>query len=187
MGRRQLPDAYTHLPDLARTSIEAALRGEEIAPPGHTDPALVEPRGAFVTLQSNGRLRGCIGRIESSWPLWETVARMARAAAFEDPRFPALGADELDRLTVEVSVLSPMSRVDSPESVVPGEHGVMISLPPRGAVFLPQVATEQGWDRDMLLTQLCLKAGIAPDAWRGDEVELFVFRADVVEEPTPGD
>lgn len=165
--------------ELARQSIAGAYHDEPVRLPDRTDPALDERCGAFVTLKRHGALRGCIGRIESEWPLWETVARMARASAFEDPRFSPLVREELGEVTIEVSVMTPPEAVGSPQDVVVGEHGVIVSRGPRRALFLPQVAVEQGWDRDTLLSQLCLKAGLPAEAWREPDVELQVFRAHV--------
>ena len=131
-------------------------------------------RGAFVTLRKGGELRGCIGRIVSDEPLPQLVSRVAFEAAFRDPRFPPLSAGELGGVDVEVSVLSPPRRIPSPESVVVGRHGVVLHKGGRSAVFLPSVATEQGWDRVALLDNLCGKAGLAGRCWTvGAELEVF--------------
>jgi AmmeMemoRadiSam system protein A len=106
---------------------------------------------------------------------------MARASAFEDPRFAPLAREELEAATIEVSVMTP-SRPAAPEDVVPGVHGVTIRRGHRRGVFLPQVATEQGWDRETLLRELCLKAGLDPDSWRASDVTIEVFRAQVIGE-----
>lgn len=165
---------------LARESIATAFEGKAIPPCPDPYPALLEPRGAFVTLKQRGRLRGCIGRVESERALWETVARVARSSAFEDPRFKPLAREELDTVTLEVSVMSPLRPVASPEEVVAGRHGVMIELHGRRALFLPQVASEQGWERTTLLQELCAKAGLPPDAYSDPEAVLKVFEAEVI-------
>ncbi len=178
-----LPDSVADsLLSLARKSIETGMDDVSLPRPEPMHPAMVVPSGAFVTLKLRGMLRGCIGRIEAEWPLWETVARMARAAAFEDPRFASLTREELAEVEIEVSVMTPLTPVASATDVVAGEHGVLIQRGENRAVFLPQVATEQGWDRDMLLTQLSLKAGLPADAWRGDDVSFSVFTAVVFDE-----
>jgi len=140
--------------------------------------------GAFVSLHRHGALRGCIGHVEGDRPLAELVGEMAVAAASQDPRFPPVSEDELDGLTVEVSILSPPVPA-RPEAVVPGEHGVILRRGGRMGVFLPQVATEQGWDRPTLLAMLCRKAGLPEDSWRDPGVRLEVFRAQVVHEDAP--
>lgn len=146
-------------------------------------PALTAPGAAFVTLKApepeDGawRLRGCIGTIEPTGPLHETVARFACEAAFGDPRFPPLAAPELDRLEIEISVLGPLRPVNGPGEIVPGRHGVVLDLPPHRSLFLPQVAAEQRWGVTELLEHLALKAGLRRDGWRG--AELAVFEAEV--------
>jgi AmmeMemoRadiSam system protein A len=146
--------------------------------------AIAEERlGAFVTLHAtagSGRrsLRGCIGRMSSELPLRSTIRDMAIAAAFEDPRFPALREDELPSIDVEISVLSPFEPC-SPGDVVPGVHGVYLTRGYRSGVFLPQVAPEQGWDRHQLLEQLCVKAGLESGAYAAPEARLFRFTATV--------
>lgn len=177
------PETTAALLALARDSIRAAFAGEPIPRPATPDPALDEPSGAFVTLRSRrGTLRGCIGRVESDRPLWETVASMARASAFDDPRFPALDEAELSDVTIEVSIMSPPWRVEDPGDVVPGRHGVMVERGLRRGLFLPQVATEQGWGREVLLDQVCVKAGLPPSAWRDPETDIYVFTATVIGE-----
>jgi AmmeMemoRadiSam system protein A len=144
-------------------------------------PALGDlPRcGVFVSLHRRGDLRGCIGHIIGDAPLADLVGDMAVAAASQDPRFPPVGPDELDGLDVEVSFLSPPVPARADE-VVPGEHGVIIRRGGRTGVFLPQVATEQGWDRATLLAMLCRKAGLPGEALRDPATRLEVFRAQVV-------
>jgi len=187
MSTRTLsPQTTTRLLALARASIRRALDGAPIVRPADadSDTDLEERRGAFVTLTvSRGRLRGCIGRVDSPWPLWETVARMARAAAFGDPRFQPLVADELDGVRIEVSALTPLIPVNHPGEIITGVHGVMVEQGVSRGLFLPQVAPEQGWDRDQLLDQVCMKAGLEPDAWRSDAVTIYVFTAEVFAEP----
>jgi len=139
---------------------------------------LLEPRGAFVTLHKGGRLRGCIGTFESSAPLVETVQRMAVSASTADPRFPAVIPEEVEELRLEISVLSPLQKAD-PEEVVVGRHGVCISQGYQRGVLLPQVATEQGWDRQTFLEHTCLKAGLPRSAWRDADTVVEVFSAEV--------
>jgi AmmeMemoRadiSam system protein A len=142
-------------------------------------------RGAFVTLHADRSLRGCIGQMTSDRPLGETVIAMASAAAISDPRFTPVTPDELDRITLDISVLSPMRRVSSPDEVTPGVHGLLIGGRGRRGVLLPQVAVEYGWDREQFLNQTCLKAGLPSNAWRSDDITIEVFTAEVIIDKTP--
>jgi AmmeMemoRadiSam system protein A len=126
-------------------------------------------------------LRGCIGTIEAEGPLDRAVARYARLAAFEDPRFPPLCATEWPRVSLSISVLAPSRTIESPQRIEPGRHGVILEREGRRALFLPQVALEQGWDRTTLLENLARKAGLSPGAWRGSV--LSVFEAESFGEP----
>ncbi|GIW43273.1 MAG: AmmeMemoRadiSam system protein A [Candidatus Binatia bacterium] len=172
----ELPDeSWELLGGLARESIRARLAG--IAPPwleGVPRP-LRQPAGVFVTLFLGTQLRGCVGTVEASEPLFRTVPRLAVAAAFEDFRFPPVEWSEADKLTIEISLLSPLREVASPEEIVVGTHGVVLVHDGQRAVFLPKVAVEQGWDRTTLLEQLCRKAGLPADAVQRPGTKLFVF------------
>jgi hypothetical protein len=151
------------------------------------DPAWRSAAGAFVTVNNTGRraetegkLRACMGIIEAREPLVEAIMSAAVSAA-HDPRFPPLTAEELGTVELEVSVLSPTSQVAGPEAIEVGRHGVVLSKSGRRAVFLPQVATEQGWTREEMLDQLSRKAGLPADAWR-QGATFEVFTAQVFEE-----
>jgi len=135
-------------------------------------------RGAFVTLTRDGELRGCVGRIASDRPVCEVVGTMALEAVLRDARFRPLERSELARTRIEISVLTPAVAVAGPEAIVVGRDGVVLRKQGRSAVFLPQVATEQGWDRDTFLSQLARKAGLPADAWRSG-AEFFTFQAEV--------
>lgn len=157
----------------ARRAVAARLDDRRIEPPA-SPGALGEPAAAFVTLRLGGRLRGCIGSIESDEPLHEVVARCAGDAAVRDPRFPRLPPADLPGVCIEISVLSPFRRAADPAEVVTGRHGVMVEQGRHRALLLPQVADEQGWDRETFLSQTCVKAGLAADAWRtGAAVHTF--------------
>lgn len=155
-------------------------------PPGSTggDPPgrLGRPGGAFVTLRLEGRLRGCVGHIEASDPLAETVRRVAALAATADPRFDAVTAAELPRVTVEVSVLGPLYEPDDPASLKIGRHGVVVDDGPCRGLLLPQVAVERGWDARRFLREACRKAGLSGNAWRRT-ARVRVFDAEVIAEP----
>ena len=144
-----------------------------------TTPALERPAAHFVTLKSRGEgrrevLRGCIGVLQPTSPLRAAIGDTATKAAFEDPRFPPLAPHELEAVTIELSVLGPLSPVRHPIEIEIGAHGVQLVSGSAHAVFLPQVAREQGWDVERLLAQLSRKAGLEEHAWRS--AELFVFR-----------
>lgn len=140
--------------------------------------------GAFVTLHKEGRLRGCIGNIIGVHPLLVTIKRMAVASAFNDPRFPPLQAGELDQIDIEISVLSPLHEIESVDEIIVGTHGIYLEHPFGSGLLLPQVATEQGWDRDTFLEHTCFKAGLAGDSWRSPETRLSIFSATIFGEKT---
>ena len=137
----------------------------------------------FVTLTRHGRLRGCIGYLKAVKPLLAAVQEMATAAAFHDPRFPALREEELADLELEISVLSPMHLIKNIDEIEVGRHGLYLERGSFQGLLLPQVATQYGWDRLTFLRQTCLKAGLDPDAWQDPATRIFVFTADILHEP----
>lgn len=163
---------------LARASIQAHFKGESPPPLKDPSPVLCEPRGAFVSLHRQGRLRGCIGYLEAVKPLGQTVVEMAAAAAFHDPRFLPLGEEELADLEIEISVLSPMRLIKKIEEIQVGQHGIYIVQGLNRGLLLPQVATEYRWNRLTFLEQTCCKAGLPPDAWK-EGTKIYVFTADI--------
>lgn len=142
---------------------------------------LAQSLGSFVTLNKDGDLRGCIGNMVGREPLWQNVWRMARAAAFEDPRFPALDAEEWTHCHLHISVLGPLSPCPDPARIVIGRHGLLLRLGMRQGVFLPQVPVEQGWDLGQYLEHLCRKAGLPAGSWRDPQALLFWFESLVFE------
>ena len=165
---------------IARESIQAKLENRESRLPELHSPVLKEKRGVFVTLKKEGELRGCIGYIFPLAPLKDAVQRMALASAFEDPRFPPLSREEFPQITIEISVLSPLRRIKTSQEFKVGVHGIYLEKGAYSAVFLPQVAPEQGWDRETTLEYLSLKAGLPPHGWK--DAQLSVFTAEVFEE-----
>jgi len=163
----------------ARKSIEARLAGKPAPPPESESERLKEKRGAFVTLKKDERLRGCIGYIEGRKPLLETVQEMARAAAFEDPRFYPVTSDEIRGLSIEISVLTPLVPVEDVGEIEVGRHGLYIVKGYRSGLLLPQVALEYGWDRETFLAETCRKAGLKSDAWKDRDTKIYSFSADV--------
>lgn len=171
--------------NIATTTVNKYIQDRQISEFNIIDERLNQREGAFVTLNKNGQLRGCIGQIvPTDKPLWQVVRDMAIAAATTDPRFQPVSKEELSQLTYEVSVLSKPEPVSDWHKIELGRHGVIVSKGWQSGVFLPQVATETGWDLETFLSELCLqKAGLKPDAYKNDPaVELQVFTAQVVEE-----
>jgi AmmeMemoRadiSam system protein B/AmmeMemoRadiSam system protein A len=164
---------------IARQAIAATLNDEKLPPPESITDGLMAQLGAFVTLNENDALRGCIGTFTATEPLYITVARMAREAAFSDPRFNPVEKNQVDALHIEISVLTPMKKINDPESVEVGRDGLYIRQGFRSGVLLPQVPVEYGWDRTTFLQHTCLKAGLPTDAWKNEETELFVFQAEI--------
>lgn len=169
--------------EIARESITSYVRDGKRKQFIESDPVLNKEMGAFVTLHERGELRGCIGNMVGSGRLYNTVADMAIEAATGDPRFPKLSPKEIDAIKIEISVLSPLQKVKSAEEIkIPGD-GVIVRRGFRSGVYLPQVADETGWKREEFLTSLCAhKAGLAPDAWKDPETELYTFTAQVFQE-----
>jgi AmmeMemoRadiSam system protein A len=159
---------------LARETIRVHFsRGESVTLPA-PGPACAEKRGVFVTLHRDGELRGCIGYPLPQNPLWEAVPEMALAAAFSDPRFPAVAKDELARLDIEISVLTVPQPVAGPDNVRVGLDGIIVSKGARRGLLLPQVPLEQGWDLEQYISYGCRKAGLPADEWRrGVQIETF--------------
>jgi uncharacterized protein len=166
------PEERQILLKLAHASIEAALDKREI-PLDPPSPHLAEPRGAFTTLYFRRQLQGCVGFVFPVASLYRTVAETARAAAFEDTRFPPVTHEQVPDLQVSLSILSPLQPLRA-EDVEIGRHGLLISQLGRRGLLLPQVPVEHAWDRVTFLEQTCRKAGLPPDAWRkGATIEGF--------------
>jgi AmmeMemoRadiSam system protein A len=189
VGRDLSAEERRTLLQVARDALEAHFARRPAGLPQPTS-ALAEKRGAFVTLhaRASGDLRGCVGMMRSDQSLLATVARMAVAAATEDGRFESVTVDELPALQIEISALGPMRPI-RPDEVEVGRHGLWISYAGRRGVLLPQVAVENGWDRETFLDRTCWKAGLPEDTWRKAGVELLGFTATVFAEhvvvPTP--
>jgi AmmeMemoRadiSam system protein A len=173
------PEEKETLHEVAFQAIRCRCLGEPMPDIEVEAPRLKEPGAAFVCIHKGRDLRGCIGVLEARMPLWETIRKMAVEAAFGDPRFCALATDELDKIDIEISVLTPMRRISDPSEIEIGKHGLFIRKGFRSGLLLPQVATEQDWDREQFLKWTCCKAGLPEKAWKQKGVELYVFSADV--------
>ena len=164
------------LKEIALTSIKDSLAGKEISHSSPLTTHLSAKCGAFVSLHKHGRLRGCIGHFGEDIPLHEIVAEMARAAAFEDPRFMPVTADELADIDIEISVLTPMRRIESLDEFELHHHGIYIRKGYRSGTFLPQVADEVNWTKEEFVSHCAQdKAGIGWDGWK--DAELYVYEA----------
>jgi len=170
---------------IARNSVEAVIHGQPTPRVTADEPELQEKCGVFVTLKTSGRLRGCLGQFTSDQPLWELVDQMARASATQDIRFlhDQLRADELDELNIEISVLSPLEKMDDPMGLELGKDGIYVKRGARTGCFLPQVAAEMNWSKEEFLSYCCAhKAGLPPDAWKDKDTEVYCFKAEIIEE-----
>jgi AmmeMemoRadiSam system protein A len=157
---------------LAHDSISSALEHREISMEPPT-PHFAEPRGAFTSIYLRGQLRGCVGYVLPTCPVYRAVAETARAAAFDDNRFPPVTQEEAPHLAIELSILSPPQSIE-PEEIEIGRHGLLISGQGRRGLLLPQVPVERAWDRIIFLEQTCRKAGLPADAWqKGATIEAF--------------
>ena len=149
---------------LARAALEAHVRRE--SSPAVAADLVVAGSGAFVTVHCDDRLRGCLGTLEPSENLATAIVRLAEDVAHLDYRFPAIGIDELDKLSFEVSILSPRELVSDLSTIEIGRDGLIVEQGSHRGLLLPQVATDYGWDRETFLAQTCVKAGLRTDAWR---------------------
>jgi len=161
---------------LARKAIQLYIKEKKVLEYETQNATLLTKRGAFVTIKKKGHLRGCIGMIESSMPLYMTVIQAAISAATKDLRFYPLKPEELADIKIEISVLSPLKKIENPNLVKVGTHGLLISRGERRGLLLPQVATEQKWSREEFLCHTCQKAGLPPDAWRKGS-DIYIFEA----------
>lgn len=184
-GDRNMKDEYLNreekkkLMEIARLSIIEAVAGKRQFYPNVTEEKLKENCGAFVTIKENGQLRGCIGYIQAVKPLHETVKDVAKSAAVNDYRFNPVGQDELDKLELEISVLTPLKRIKDISEIEVGKHGLYMKQGFNSGLLLPQVATEYNWDKETFLRETCRKAGLPQDAWKDRSTEIYTFSAEV--------
>ncbi|MHC9543824.1 MAG: AmmeMemoRadiSam system protein B [Vulcanimicrobiota bacterium] len=177
------PEDRKMLLAMARETLEEYLRNGK-PPTFFKDSPIPEnlkkEAGMFVTLHSKGQLRGCIGYVVGREALYKAVVSLAISSATQDPRFYPVKFEELKDIDIEISVMSPLVKVASADDIVMGTHGVYIKKGFHSGLFLPQVATETGWDKTTFLRQLCSgKAGLPADAWKDKDTEIYVFTADI--------
>ncbi len=177
------------LVELARKSIETYIKEKKIIEvPEKTPSPLKENMGAFVTLNKNGELRGCIGYPEPIKPLVNAVIEVAVSAATTDPRFEPVSLSELDEIQLEVSVLTKpqlltvQSPVECLEKIEIGRDGLIIEKGFYKGLLLPQVAVEWNWDAEEFLCNTCMKAGLAPDCWYDPDTEIYTFQDQIFPE-----
>ncbi len=178
-----------------RRTIESHLLGGKVPDPMIQDPHLLEAQGVFVTLlRANGReLRGCIGAPYPDGPLLAQLSHVAVEAATEDPRFNPVSLSEFrDRIIVEVTVLTPpeVVKADKPldyrDQIQVGRDGIIVEGIGFKGLLLPQVAVEEGFDSEEFLSQCCLKAGLLPDAWLSERLQVSRFQGQIFFEERPG-
>jgi uncharacterized protein len=169
-------ESRRRLVELARAALEARVRGQcsPAIPPGLDGPT----SGLFVTVYCAGNLRGCLGTLDARERLGEALVRLAADVSHEDHRFHPIAAGELADVRVSVSILTPAEPVTDVAAIEIGRDGLIVEQGRCRGLLLPQVATEHGWDRETLLSQTCVKAGLSPDAWRRGATVLR-FQAEV--------
>jgi AmmeMemoRadiSam system protein A len=166
------------LKELARLALyEAVLHNKRIQiDADKLSPKLSKHLGAFVTLKEHGALRGCIGRFEPDAPLYEVIIEMVISASRYDNRFSPVTPDELADIEIEISVLTPRYKANSIDDIVVGKHGIYVSYGGRNGTYLPQVATDMGWDKEQFFYSCCVeKAGIPPEHCK--DAELYLYEA----------
>lgn len=187
-GEKEMKEVYSkeeikELLKIARDSIKSYLTTRKPPRIETENPKLKEKRGVFVTLRKGETLRGCIGFIEPIFPLYQAISECAISAATKDIRFPPVTIEELPKITIEISVLSPTKRVASVDEIEMRIHGVVVKKGFNQGIFLPQVAEETGWSKEEFLSHLCSgKAGLPSDAWKDRDTEIYIFTIEKFEE-----
>ena len=166
---------------LARAAIVSALEGRPLRQTASEPSCFSLRQGLFVTLEVYGKLRGCIGVIEAQEQLRESIIHCAQSAAFRDPRFPPLRAEELSGLEIEISILSDLFPIALHEIQI-GKHGLLVATEDHRGLLLPQVATEHKLSREEFLEETCHKAGLPRDAWRATQTKISAFTCEIFRE-----
>jgi AmmeMemoRadiSam system protein B/AmmeMemoRadiSam system protein A len=169
---------------IARESILQALDRKPVSKISADEKNLLYKRGVFVTLTNHGQLRGCIGHFAQDYPLCEIVQQMAVAAATQDSRFyyDPITAEEMKEIDIKISILSPLKKIDSIDEIKIGKHGIWIRQGNRGGTYLPEVATELGWNKTEFLEHCCMeKAGLPRDAWKTG-ADIYIYSSQILDE-----
>lgn len=169
---------------IARETLIQYLKSKKVPKFTPTVPSLNTKSGLFVTLHTlDGNLRGCIGNMQGTEPLYKAIPELTIASATGDPRFSPMNSDEINKIKIELSVLSPLKKVKNADEIELGRHGVLVKKGFCSGVFLPQVAAETCWNKEQFLSNLCEgKAGLRSDAWKDKDAELFVFTVQIFKE-----
>ena len=168
---------------IARDTITTYINSNELLEINVSDPLLKQKMGTFITLRKGEKLRGCIGTMVGAKPLYLAVRDMTISSATQDPRFGPLIIEELNSVTIEISVLSPLKKISNSQEIVLGYHGVLVKDEYRSGVYLPQVAKETGWSKEQFMDSLCQdKAGIDANCWRMGQCDIYIFTAEVFSE-----
>ncbi|MFC1502232.1 AmmeMemoRadiSam system protein B, partial [bacterium] len=170
--------------EIARESIHSVLQGKHPQSFSVEESNLLLKRGVFVTLMNRGRLRGCIGHFDADMPLYQIVSQMAIAASTQDPRFAynPVTVQEMDEIDIKISVLSEMKKIKSIDEIEVGRHGIYIRQNGRGGTYLPEVATELGWNKIEFLEHCCMeKAGLPKDAWKKG-ADIYIYSSQILSE-----
>jgi AmmeMemoRadiSam system protein A len=171
------PEEKQTLVRIVRNTILAEAESRPLPALPETPKSLWAPGAAFVTLHKHGNLRGCVGHIKAFKPLIKSIQEMAIAAAFDDSRFSPLQREEIPELSIEISVLSPLKKIESIDEIVVGTHGLYLQKGFQSGLLLPQVPTELGWTKEQFLSGICQKAGLPNTAWKS--ANLFIFTAEI--------
>ena len=167
----------------AREVLTVCVKGEEVKMPESLSKLNSEPMGIFITLHTiKGELRGCIGYLKGVESLPDAIVEMTKAASTQDPRFDPVIEAELNDIVLEISLLSQLKKIDSPDAIEVGKHGLVISDGLNKGLLLPQVAIENNWDTITFLEHTCKKARLPRDAWKSEKTEISIFSAEVFEE-----
>lgn len=165
--------------NIARSAIESHVSNNDVSVVPREERRLNFKHGCFVTIKQEGNLRGCIGNFQSERPLFKEVAEMAMASSSSDPRFYPLKIQDLDSISLQISVLSPLVKIDNIDEIIIGKHGIYLELNHCRGVLLPQVATENHWDRTTFLNQTCVKADLPTTAWQDSDADIYIFSAQI--------
>ncbi|MCF7893646.1 MAG: AmmeMemoRadiSam system protein B [Candidatus Omnitrophica bacterium] len=183
MGELLTESQKDELIQIARKTLNQYIKDGTKYQPEVEDNRLKEDMGVFVTLHKNNSLRGCIGNIIAKDSLYLGIRNMAIAASTQDPRFSPVIESELDDIDIEISVLSPLEKIDNPDKIILGKHGVLVRKGFKSGVFLPQVANETGWSKEEFMDNLCIhKAGLESSCWKTGDCDIFIFSAEVFRE-----
>lgn len=165
--------------NLARSTLECHLLRRETHPYTPSQAGLLEKKGAFVSLHHGDELRGCIGQLSPDRELYRIVQHCVVCAATEDTRFLPVEAEEIEQLSIEISVLTPFRRIREIEEIEVRKHGLYIVRGPFRGLLLPQVAVQYGWDRITFLKQTCRKSGLPDASWQDSQTAIHIFEAEV--------